>query len=124
IAAIWPLSCVGGCAMRTLVLIFGCTTVLLAQKVDPKEIMQRAISATERSWKARQNYTYVERDEERHLDSRGSVKTTNVSVTKTIVVDGLPVDQIVSHNGGPPTAAENKKNEEALRKAKSPVDRA
>jgi hypothetical protein len=110
--------------MRTFVLILASTSVLLAQKVDPKEIMRRAIASTEHSWKARQNYTYLECDEERHLDSRGGVKSTNVSVTKTVVVDGLPVDQIVSHNGGPPTSAEKKKNEDALRKAKSPADRA
>jgi hypothetical protein len=110
--------------MRILVLIFASSALLLAQKVDPKEIMRRAIAATEHSWKARQNYTYLERDEERHLDSRGGVKSTNVSITKTVVVDGLPVDQIVSHNGGPPTPSEKKKNEEALRKAKSPADRA
>jgi len=110
--------------MRTLALILASSALLLAQKVDPKEIMRRAIAATEHSWKARQNYTYLERDEERHLDSRGGVKSTNVSITKTVVVDGLPVDQIVSHNGGPPTPSEKKKNEEALRKAKSPADRA
>ena len=110
--------------MRTLVLILASTSVLLAQKLDPKEIMRRAIASKDRSWKARQNYTYLERDEERHLDSRGGVKSTNVSVTRTVVVDGLPVDQTVSHNGVPSTPAEKKKNEEALRKAKSPADRA
>ncbi|MCU1273651.1 MAG: hypothetical protein JWO48_1082 [Bryobacterales bacterium] len=110
--------------MRTLVLILASSSVLLAQKLDPREIIRRSIAATERSWKARQNYTYLERDEERHLDSRGGVKSTNVSITKTVVVDGVAVDQTVSHNGGPPTPAENKKNQEALRKAKSPADRA
>jgi hypothetical protein len=86
--------------------------------------MRRAIAATEHSWKARQNYTYLERDEEQHLDSQGHLKSTNVSITKTVVVDGIPVDQAVSHNGGPPTPAEKKKNQEALRRAKSPADRA
>ena len=98
--------------MRTLVLILASSSVLLAQKLDPREIIRRSITATERSWKARQNYTYLERDEERHLDSRGAVKSTNVSITKTVVVDGVAVDQTLSHNGGPPTPAENKKNQD------------
>jgi hypothetical protein len=110
--------------MRILVLILAASSALPAQKLDPKEIMRRSIASTERSWKARQNYTYLERDEERHLDSRGGVKSTNVSVTRTVVVDGLPVDQTVSHDGVPLTSAEKKKNEEALRKAKSTADRA
>lgn len=110
--------------MRILVLILAASSALPAQKLDPKEIMRRSIASTERSWKARQNYTYLERDEERHLDSRGGVKSTNISVTRTVVVDGLPVDQTVSHDGVPLTSAEKKKNEEALRKAKSTADRA
>src|ERR1700687_5030736 len=104
--------------MRTLVLILASSSVLLAQKLDPREIIRRSIAATERRWKARQNYTYLERDEERHLDSRGAVKYTNVSITKTEVVNGGALNKTVSHNGGPPTPAENKKNQEALRKAK------
>jgi hypothetical protein len=110
--------------MRTFVLILASSSVLLAQKLDPREIIRRSIAATERSWKARQNYTYLERDEERHLDSQGRVKSTNVSMTRTVVVDGVAVDQTVSHNGGPPTPAEKKKNQEAVRKVKSPADRA
>ena len=60
--------------MRTLVLILASSSVLLAQKLDPREIIGRSIAATERSWKARQNYTYLERDEERHAQRTRDVE--------------------------------------------------
>ena len=110
--------------MRTLAIILASSVMLTAQQMDPREMIRRSVAATERSWKARQNYTYAWRDEERHVDSNGQVKSTDVDVLTTALINGVPVERTVSHNGGAPTASQRRKDEEALRKAASPVDRA
>ena len=104
---------------------FASFTVLVAQP-NGREIVRRSISAADRNWKARQSYTYTVRDEERHLDSQGRVKSTAVDVSKAFLVNGDTIEQTVSHNGGPPTAAKQKKDEDRLRKRRGemPSERA
>ena len=90
---------------------------MLAQ--DPCEIIKRSVVATNRSWKERLTYVYTSRVEQRHFDSRGVAKASDVDISKATPVSGNVVEQIVSHNGGPPTAAQQRRNNENLRKAKS-----
>jgi hypothetical protein len=108
--------------MRAFLALAAASTLLSAPP-DPGEILRRSIQTADRSWKAKQNYTYTERDEERHLDSRGRVTSQDVSVSEAVAVDGSTVEQTVSHNGGPPTASENRKNQEILRKRKNETPR-
>ena len=56
--------------------------------LDAREIVGLSVAATERSWQARDHYTYVERDEDRRLDSLGHVKSENVDVTRMTLVNG------------------------------------
>lgn len=85
-----------------------------ASALDAHQIVERSVAATERNWHARDNYTYVERDEDQRLDSLGHVKSENVDVTKTIVVNGAPFAQLVEHNGRPPSAEEQSRSSEKL----------
>jgi hypothetical protein len=71
---------------------------------DVRQIVDRSIAATERSWQVRDHYTYMERDEDRRLDSLGQVKSENVDVTRTIIVNGARFEQLLEHNGQPPSA--------------------
>jgi len=98
---------------------------VLAQP-DAREIMRRSVAAADRSWKARQNYTYTTRDERRHVDSHGIVKVTDVDISRVIFINGIPVDQTVRHNGGPPSPAMRRKDEEKIRKLQreTPSERA
>src|SRR5215467_5126163 len=112
--------------MRTLLsFLIASSTVLVAQP-DDREIVRRSISAADRNWKVRQSYTYTVRDEERHLDSQGRVKFTDVDVSKAILVNGDAIEQTVSHNGGPPSATKKMKDEDKLRKRRNemPAERA
>jgi hypothetical protein len=105
--------------MRTLLsFLIASSTVLVAQP-DAREIVRRSLSAADRNWQARQRYTYTAYDEERHLDAQGRVKSTDVEVSKAVLVNGDTIEQTVSHNGGPPTAAKRKKDEENLQKRRS-----
>ena len=60
------------------------------------------------------------------MDSQGRVKSTDVDLSKAVLVNGETIEQAVSHNGGPPTAAKKKKDENTFRRRRSetPSDRA
>ncbi len=81
-----------------------------------RQIVESSIAATERSWQARLQYTYLERDEDRRLDSEGRVKSEEVVVSRMILVNGVPFEQLVERNGQPPPAAEERKQKEKLEK--------
>jgi hypothetical protein len=81
-----------------------------------RQIVELSVAATERNWYARDHYTFTERDDDRRLDSHGSLKSEDASVTQMIVVNGAHLQQIVEHNGRPPSAAEQKKALEDLDK--------
>ena len=73
----------------------------------------------------RDHYTYMERDEDRRLDSLGQVKSENVDVTRTIIVNGARFEQLLEHNGQPPSAKEKEKRDEDLENLKheTPAER-
>ena len=76
----------------------------LAGALDARQIVGLSVTATERSWQARDHYTYVERDEDRRLDSLGQVKSEDVDVTRMTLVNGARFEQLMEHNGQHPTA--------------------
>jgi hypothetical protein len=102
--------------MRLIALSLAVSAAFAAQPPDAREIIRRSVATADRNWKARQNYTYNERAEERRVDSGGSVKVTNVDISRIVVVNGVPVEQIVQRNGAPPSASTRRKDEEKLRK--------
>jgi hypothetical protein len=89
-----------------------------ASVLDARRIVGQSVAATERSWQARDHFTYTERDEDRRLNSLGQVKSQNARVTKMILVNGARFDQLTEHNGQRPSAAERKKSDEDLDKLK------
>ncbi len=97
-----------------------------ASVLDARQIVGLSVAATERSWQARNHYTYMERDEDRRLDSLGKVKSENVDVTRMILVNGARFEQLMEHNGQLPSTKEQKKSDEDLNKLKheTPDERA
>jgi hypothetical protein len=85
---------------------------------DARQIMEASIAATQRDWKARLHYTYMERDEDRRRDLAGHVKSEDVEVSKTILVNGVPFEQLVERNGQPPSAEQDRKQKGELDKLK------
>src|ERR1700728_4120558 len=80
------------------------------------QIVELSIAATERNWLARDQYTYIERDEDRRLDSLGEVRSEDTEVTNMILVNGARFEQLIEHNGHPPSAEEQRGNAEDLDK--------
>jgi len=85
---------------------------------DVRQIVDSSIAATQRSWQGRVKYTYLEREEDRRLDPEGRVKSEEVDVSRIILVNGAPFEQLVEHNGLPPSAEEERKQQEKLEKLK------
>jgi len=118
--------------VRVLLVMLAASTALFAQSggssldksqnrasvPDTREIVGQSIAAAERSWQARDQYTYMERDEDRRLDSLGKVKSENVDVTKMILVNGVRFGQLIEHNGQLPSAEELRKRDEDFEKLK------
>jgi hypothetical protein len=89
-----------------------------ASAADARSIVSPSVVATERSWQARDHYTYVERDDDRRLNSLGQIKSESVDVTRMMVVNGARFEQLLEHNGQPPTAKEQKRSDDDLDKLK------
>jgi hypothetical protein len=125
--------------MGTRILFFATAAVLFAQSngsspgpqshsnsLDARQIVGPSIAVTERNWQARGRYTYMANDESRRLDSGGRVRSQDVDVSRIILVNGAPIEQLVEHNGRPPTAEEQTRQEEKIEKQKheTPEERA
>jgi hypothetical protein len=60
----------------------------------------------------------MEREVSRRRDSAGRLKSEDVDVSRTFLVSGVPFEQLVERNGQPPSAEEDKKQQEKLDKLK------
>jgi hypothetical protein len=114
----------------TLLVVVAASSALFAQDsgpdksqnhagvLDARQIVGLSVAATERSWQARDHYFYMERNEDRYLDSLGQVKSENVDVTRMILVNGARFEQLMEHNGQLPSATEQRKSDDDLEKLK------
>jgi hypothetical protein len=122
----------------TLLIVVAASSALFAQDsgpdklptpasvLDARQIVGKSLVATEHSWQARDEYIFVERDEDRRLDSTGKVQSENVDVTRMTLVDGVRFEQLMEHNGQLPSAEEQRKRNQDLDKLKreTPAERA
>lgn len=119
-------------SVRVLLGVFAASSALFAQSggspankpgqkatvLDARQIVELSVAATERSWKTRDEYTYTERDEDRRLDSSGLVKSDDAKVIQITFVNGAPFEQLMEHNGRPPSAEEQRESAKDLDKLK------
>lgn len=125
--------------MGTRITVFAAAAALFAQSdtnlrgrppdpsilMDARQIIGPFVAATERNWQAQDRYTYVERDEDRRLNSDGRVKSRDVDVSRIILVNGSPFEQFFEHNGRPLSPQEEAQQEQEIEKQKreTPEDR-
>ncbi len=86
--------------------------------VDARQIVGQSLVAAEHSWQARDGYVYMERDEDRRLDSEGKVQSENIDVTRMTLVNGIRFEQLMEHNGQVPSAEDQKKSAQDAEKLK------
>lgn len=117
--------------LRNTVVVLLVLSVLLAQSdssrakpqidssvPDVRQIVESSIAATQRHWQERLHSTYVHRSENRRLDSAGRVKSKEIDISRTILVNGVPFEQLVERNGQPPTVEEERRQKEKIDKLK------
>ena len=105
-------------------ILLGAATSLLGQPTkqiqvsvpNAREIVESSIAATQRHWRTRLHYSYLERDQLQRLDSEGRVTSEDVDISRTILIDRIPFEQLVEHNGLPPSADVKRKQKEKLDK--------
>ena len=104
--------------MRIGAVVLAFSAVLMAQ-IDPHEIVRRSITTWDRGLKTGRTYSFTQRDAQRHIDASGNLKSEEVDVSKTIFVNGDPFQDLVEHNGAPPTSTEARKQMEKLLKRRN-----
>lgn len=115
---------------RSIIILLGASSVLFAQGLsstpEVRQIVESSTAATERHWQERLHYAYMTREESRRLDATGRVKSEDVDVSRTILVNGVPFEQLVEHNGQPPSPGVERKQKQEIDKLKreSPGQRA
>jgi hypothetical protein len=114
--------------IRALLILFAASSSLFAQNkgsdkpqnqaivLDARQIVGQSLVAAELSWQARNAYIYMERDEDRRLDSAGQVQSQNVDVTKMTLVNGIRFEELMEHNGQLPSADDQKKRDVDIEK--------
>jgi hypothetical protein len=92
---------------------------------DARQIIGPFVAATERNWQAQSRYTHVERDESLRLDPAGRVKSREVDVSRILLVNGAPFEQMLEHNGRPLSPHEEAQQEQKIEKQRreTPEDR-
>ncbi len=101
--------------MRLLTLLISIPAFLASQ--DPREIVRRSVELDKRNTEITRNYTYLQRQELRQLDSSGKLKDTDAHTWDVMWLDGSPYHRMVLHNDQPLTAREQKQEDEKLRKS-------
>src|SRR5690348_15437031 len=66
-----------GTAMRGVMVVLAFSAALVAQ-MDPREIVRRSIATWDQGSKTGRSYSFTERDEGRHLDASGGLKSEEV----------------------------------------------
>jgi hypothetical protein len=88
-----------------------------AAQVDPREVLIKSLAADDANWRVARNYTFIERSDQRRLDSAGHLKSREIKTADVTLLEGTPYRRLIARNDQPLSAAEEK--DEAERLAKS-----
>ena len=107
-------------SMRVGLALLSVMTAVAAQP-DAREIVRRSVAASDENWKLARNYTFLQRTEERQIDSDGRVKSKEVKTYDVTLLEGSPYIRLLERDDHPLPAAEEKKEQAKL--ARSIADR-
>ncbi len=79
--------------------------------------MERAVSNNDKNQQLARNYTFLERQERRTLDGSGNVKERVVETWDITLLEGSPYRRLVAREDKPLSPADEKREEEKLRKS-------
>jgi hypothetical protein len=112
---------------RFAVLAVFLSVVSLAQDKNPsppatlsqdqiREIIRKSADSDIENDKKLRNYTYVERQEERRLDGKGQVKSTETKTYDVMEIYGEPVQKLISKDDKPLPEKDAQKEDEKIQK--------
>jgi hypothetical protein len=81
-----------------------------------RELLRRAEEKDIENVKQQRDYTYIERNEEHHLDGHGAVKKVESRTSEILEVYGEPVERLTAKDDKPLSADEAKKEDEKIQK--------
>jgi hypothetical protein len=90
---------------------------------DAREIVRKSVELDQANWLRMRDYTWVARNTERHLDSKGNTKSTETEAWETLVLYGELHRRIIERNGKPLPPDEQRKQQEKVDKAVAKLER-
>lgn len=86
----------------------------LPPTTDPKEIIRRSVEIDHRTMERARNYTCQQREVMRHVDSHGTVKSTEIKTWDITVLYGEPYSRLIQKDDKPLNEKDEKKEEEKI----------
>jgi len=81
-----------------------------------RELLRRAEERDLENEKRERDYTYIERNEEHHLDGHGAVKKVESRTSEFLEIYGEPVERLTAKDDKPLSADEAKKEDDKIQK--------
>jgi len=101
--------------MRLIALIALAAALSFAQ--DARQIVLRSLELDGRNERIARNYTFVARNETRQIDRQGRLKQRRVLTYDVTLLEGSPYTRLIARDDKPLSPAEQRKEEEKLRKS-------
>ena len=110
-----PINITPSQAVFLYLLTLALPAVLPAQ--DPIEILRRATDLDTRNTEISRSYTFLERQEQRDLDSGGKLKKTESSTFDVTLLEGSPYRRLVARNDKPLSPRTSARKKRSSRRA-------
>ncbi len=81
-----------------------------------RELIRRSADNDVENTKRQRDYTYVQRNEQRRLDGKGGVKSTESKTYEIMVLSGEPVSKLIAKEDQPLSGKEAKKEDDKIQK--------
>src|SRR6185295_13965527 len=101
-----------------LILALHCTGAGQTATLSPQQIRELVRESADKdleNTKRQRNYTYIQRSEQRRLDSRGRVTSTESKTYEVMVLSGEPVQKLIEKNDKPLSEKEARAEEQRIK---------
>jgi hypothetical protein len=102
-------------SVRILLWLLVLPAILAAQ--DPRDIVRRSLEIDMHNTEIARNYTFVQRQQQREIDSTGHVKKVESETFDVTLLEGSPYRRLIAKDDKPLSAKDQAKEEEKLRKS-------
>jgi hypothetical protein len=94
-----------------------------ASSTDPGEIVRKCVQLDQSNWLRMKDYTWVAQETTRHLDSSGSLKSTESETWETVILFGRPYRKTLERNNIPIAPEQKRKAQEKLDRTVAELER-